>query len=521
MQISRFHLVGLAGLAFGLALHATFPAVAQIAPTPIVETASGPVLGEVKDGVEVFRALPYAKPPVGDLRWRQPEPPLSWTRVRQATTPGRICIQPPSTGIKGPQSEDCLTLDVFTATRTAAKPQPVLVWIHGGGFTGGTGITPEFDGAAFAKSGVVLVNINYRLGRLGFFAHPALTREAGGHPVADFGLMDQIAALKWVRANIRAFGGDPTQVTIAGGSAGGASVDALMISPQARGLFHRAIAQSGLGREHTLDLAGAEREGVDLAGRWGLAAADPKALRAIPIDRILAEATGNANNGILKGEYPIIDGRVMPSSTYDAFKAGREAPVPFIIGSMTSEVPSGLQPPLMKAKIPPFDKASPAIQAAYGDAKRYQDLLPSDVIFGTPAVELAALHARRAPTYVYRFGITADAVQKMFGAAVHGTEGPYVFLTFDASPIPIGPHQRELGRTVHDYWAAFIRTGNPNGNDRPVWPRFADNQIMSFTNAGPKPGPDPDAERFAVIGAALDASQTPFLTEPVAAPVRP
>lgn len=480
----------------------------------VVKTRSGLVSGSMTNGVEAYRALPYAKPPVGDLRWRPPALPTSWTGVRPATTPGHVCVQPANTGIKGSQSEDCLTLDVFTAARKAARPEPVLVWIHGGGFTGGTGVTPEFDGQAFARSGVVLVNINYRLGRLGFFAHPALTKEAGGKPGANFGLMDQIAALKWVQRNIAAFGGDPHHVTIAGGSAGGASVLALMSSPVARGLFQGAISESGLGREQTVNLAGAEAEGRALAARWGVSSNDPKALRAIPVARILATEGDNSNNSVLNGEYPIIDGWIMPAPTFETFKAGREAPVPLIVGSQTLEVPPSLQPPVMKAKIPNFETLSPDLKAAYGDAARFASLMPSDVIFGAPAVELGAMHARRAPTYVYRFGITADAVQKMFGGAVHGTEGPYVFLTFDASPIPIEPHQRELGRTVHDYWASFVRTGNPNGDDRPVWPLFANNQIMNFTNDGPKPGPDPAAARLAVVGAALDAGRLTHLVEP-------
>jgi para-nitrobenzyl esterase len=411
-------LVSLATLSFviGLSLSGADRAFAQTSHQ--VRTQSGLISGSETNGVEAFRALPYAAPPVGDLRWRPPQPPASWPGVRPATTPGHVCVQPASTGIKGVQSEDCLTLDVFTAARSAKAPSPVLVWIHGGGFTGGTGVTPEFDGQAFAKSGVVLVNINYRLGRLGFFAHPALTKEAGGRPGANFGLMDQIAALKWVRDNISAFGGDPHQVTIAGGSAGGASVEALMISPPARGLFQRAISQSGLGRERTVDLAAAEQVGVALAARWGVSISDPKALRAIPVEQILAAEGGNSDTGILEGQYPIVDGWIMPTSTWAAFKAGREAAVPLLIGSMDLELPTKVQPPALKAKTPSYDQLGPDLKAAYPDRAKYAALLPTDVVFGVPSVELAALHARWAPTYVYRFGITADLVQTMFGGAV-------------------------------------------------------------------------------------------------------
>ncbi|TXH15985.1 MAG: carboxylesterase [Gammaproteobacteria bacterium] len=484
------------------------------AEAPVVETRSGALSGSASDGVEAFRAIPYAQPPVGGLRWKRPLPPVSWRGVRPATETGHICVQPASTKVPGVQSEDCLTLDVFTAARGGA-PAPVLVWIHGGGFTGGTGVTPEFDGKAFAKSGVVLVNINYRLGRLGFFAHPALTKEAAGRPGANFGLLDQIAALQWVRDNIAAFGGDPRQVTIAGGSAGGASVQALMASPLARGLFHRAISESGLGRERTLDLAGAEHVGEKLAGLWGLSGHnDAKALRAVPVERILAAEGDDANLGILNGEFPIIDGEVMPTSTLAAFKAGREAAVPFVVGAMDLEVPPGVQPKALKARIPAYDTLKPELKAAYPDPARYLALLPSDAIFVEPSVRLATLHAPRAPTYVYRFGITADLVQKMFGGAVHGTEGPYVFQTYDASPIPIDAKARQLGVTVHDYWASFVRTGDPNGAGRPTWPRFSDDQIMNFTNDGPHPGADPSAERLKAIGAALDTGNLPGFVEP-------
>ncbi|MBX3484706.1 carboxylesterase family protein [Phenylobacterium sp.] len=511
------------GLCAGLLAIALAGGAAAAEPgAPIVATRSGAVAGARTDGVEAFRAIPYAQPPVGDLRWRPPQPPRAWRGVRPATTPGHICVQPASTKIPGVQSEDCLTLDVFTAARGAGKPAPVLVWIHGGGFTGGTGVTPEVDGRAFAESGVVLVNINYRLGRLGFFAHPALTKEAGGRPGANFGLMDQIAALKWVRANIAAFGGDPRQVTIAGGSAGGASVLALMISPPARGLFHRAVVQSGLGRERTLDLAGAERLGAALAARWGApAASGPKALRAAPVERILAAEDADSNFGVLNGEFPIIDGWVMPTSTLAAFEAGREARVPLLIGAMELEVPPGVQPSILKARIPAYDRLPADLKAVYPDPDRYAALLPSDVIFVEPSVKLAALHASRAPTWVYRFGVAAETLQKMLGGAVHGTEGPYVFRTYDVSAIPIEPRARAAGEAVHAYWAAFVRNGDPNGAGRPAWPRFAADRIMTFTNAGPRPGRDPAADRLKAVGAALEAGRLPRLVEPRSAAAAP
>lgn len=484
------------------------------AAEPVVKIQQGQLAGSEANGVETYRAIPYAKPPVGALRWKPPQAAPSWTGVRPATVSGPICMQP-SGAIPGKQSEDCLTLEIFTAARAAKTPAPVLVWIHGGGFAIGAGSTPDSNGEAFAKSGVVVVNINYRLGRFGFFAHPSLSKEAGGKLVANYGLMDQIAALKWVKANIKAFGGDPNQITIAGGSAGGASTLAMMISPQARGLFQRAITESGLGREQTLDLAGAEQSGQKLAARWGVAGSTPEALRAVSADTIIATEKGDINSSVLNGDFPIIDGQIMPTSTFAAFKAGKEAKIPWIVGSMDTEVPPGVQPAVLKAKIPAFDALDPEVQAAYGSASQYANSVASDIIFAEPSTTLAKLHARFAPTYVYRFGIVADSLKKMMGGAVHGTEGPYVFSTYKASPIPIGPAQQAQGLVVHDYWAAFIAKGDPNGGQRPIWPTFNDKQLIYFTNDGPQIGPDPIAARLAVVSKALEDGRLPNLVRPV------
>lgn len=483
---------------------------------PVVRIAGGLVVGAASDGVEVYRALPYAAAPVGDLRWRPPQPAPAWRGVRAATRAGNICLQPAHSKIAGTQSEDCLTLDVFTAARGKARPAPVLVWIHGGGFTEGTGQAPEFDGHAFAKAGVVLVNINYRLGRLGFFAHPALTREAGGKPGANYGLMDQIAALRWVKANIAAFGGDPSQVTIAGASAGGASVNALMVSPAARGFFQRAISQSGLGREHTQDLATAEATGAALARRWGVSdgADEAGALRAVPAATIIGAEPDDLNVGVLNGDFPIIDGWILPQPVFAAFEAGREAPVPWIVGATDLELPLAVQPPSLKARVPAWADLPPALKAVYPDQTRYASQFPSDLIFLEPSVALARLHARRAPTFVYRFAITADAVQAMFGGAFHSSEQYSVFQTYDTAPYPLGQRDRTLGATVGAYWAGFVRTGDPDGSDRPAWPRFEADRIMTFTNAGPSPGVDPSAARLAAVRDAVAAGQAPVLVGP-------
>jgi len=257
----------------------------------------------------------------------------------------------PGIGI-GEISEDCLTLNVFgpPATKTL---HPVMVFFHGGGFTQGSASAALFDGTYLAQQGVVIVTCNYRLGRFGFFAHPALTREANGDPVANYGLMDQIAALKWVRDNIAAFGGDSGKVTIFGESAGGISVNNLMISPLARGLFRAAIAESSFGRERTETLAEAETSGTQAAHRWGVTSETTEALRKIPASAIIAvDAKDQPFSFFLDGHVPIIDGQVVPESVMSGFSAGHEAAVPFIIGVNELELPPAFPPPSLESRAP-------------------------------------------------------------------------------------------------------------------------------------------------------------------------
>jgi len=252
-------------------------------------TTAGTLEGVVSGPVRVFKGIPYAAPPIGALRWKAPQPVAPWSGVRPAKEYGHDCMQEPFGGdaapLGTPPDEDCLVLNVWTPAARAAKPRPVMFWIYGGGFVNG-GSSPEvYDGSKFAEAGVVLVSANYRLGRFGFFAHPALTKEAGGAPLGNYAYLDQIEALKWVKRNIARFGGDPDNVTVFGESAGGASVNMLMISPLARGLFHRAIVQSGGGRSSTLiparTLASAEQIGVAFAAEAGVAGDDAKALEAL------------------------------------------------------------------------------------------------------------------------------------------------------------------------------------------------------------------------------------------------
>ncbi len=312
---------------------------------PLVKTASGLVEGSTADGVVAWLGLPYAAPPVGDLRWRPPAPAAGWEGVRMATAFAPACMQsgvsmpgeaPPTT------SEDCLYLNVWSPPESRDERLPVIVWIHGGGWTNGATAMPLYSGAQLAKRGAVFVSIAYRLGPLGFLAHPELSAESGVAASGNYALMDQIAALEWVQANIASFGGDPARVTIAGQSAGGMAVSLLMASPRAAGLFSGAIGQSGgvfepLQLAPNYLLANAEKDGVAYAASLG--ATSLSDLRAMPADRLLGGRAGSIS-------HPVIEPRVLPLSPYDAYVAGRIHDIPVLVGLMRRR---GIRSPTSRA----------------------------------------------------------------------------------------------------------------------------------------------------------------------------
>jgi len=484
----------------------------KAAPDPRALVDQGVLVGRVGEGVSSFKGVPYARPPVGTLRWRAPQPAEGWDGERDAGEVGAICIQPPANGDTGvgplPMSEDCLTLNVW-APAERAQPLPVMVWIHGGGFNNGSGTAALYDGTRLAKRGVVVATINYRLGRLGFFDHPALAAERGqGEPGGNYGMMDIVAALEWVRDNAAAFGGDPGNVTVFGESAGGAAVTRLMISPAARGLFHKAVVQSGLGRDSGVPLdrpsaiggPSLQDRGVAFARTVGARTADE--LRAIPAEALLKPAPN-----FYGGDNLVIDGQLVTEDVEAAFAAGREAPVPLIIGTNSAEF-WWIRP----SEISPYYSIDDALTsqervdlyASYGGEDGYRAHVVSDLAFNEPARHLARLHAAHGhPTYLYRFDVVPDSNPEPSGGATHASERPYVFDNLHTVGRPMGARDDRAAKAMADYWARFAKIGDPNGEDRPVWPEFGAerDRLLEFANGGPEAKPVPFSDRLDLIEA--------------------
>ncbi|MDZ4373644.1 MAG: carboxylesterase family protein [Phenylobacterium sp.] len=448
--------------------------------TPVrVSLDQGRLVGEATDRANIFRNIPFAAAPVGPRRWAPPAPAESWSGERDATQAGPSCPQPMtasgapnSGGANGPVSEDCLQLNVFAPRE--AKRAPVMVWIHGGGHRTGAGWI--YDGQNFARDGVVLVAINYRLGALGYFAHPALTREAGSAPTGNFGLMDQVAALKWVKANIAAFGGDPDNVTVFGESAGGMSTLALLATPEAKGLFHKAVVQSGLGWFAPSSLSAREAAGVKAATRLGLdetATADQ--LRAVPMDKLAA----------LDGDYqPFVDGRLLRQTPSQALARGQFADVPLIIGWNSGE-DSLMGPrvaPQQIALIPPAARTIYPEEAAAGDETLARAIF-TDRVFGGPARWVARGAATGEPAWLYHFSYVATRMRPAVKTAAHAAEIPYVFEYWGRrTPMSmVSDEDRALAQRMHACWVSFAKTAKPScGPD--AWPAYdgSGDALMEF-----------------------------------------
>lgn len=489
-----------------LAAAALFSAPA--AAGPLVAAPAGTVTGSEAKGVRVFKGIPYAAPPVGKLRWAPPQPALAWDGARDATRFGATCLQPKPRGpsIYGwdlpAMSEDCLSLNIW-APEDAANA-PVFVWIHGGALTSGSGGDPLYDGSALAARGIVVVSINYRLGALGWLAHPALSAESADGVSGNYGLLDQIAALQWVKRNIGAFGGSAGNVTIAGESAGALSVMYLMTAPPARGLFHKAVAQSAYMvsapalRGALNGMVPAETQGADLAAKLG--AADLAALRAMPAEEIAekAPATGYF-------PFPVIDGQVVPRQLVDSFDRNEQAAVPILAGFNAGEIRS-LRFLLPK---PPAGVAAyeAAVRTGYGDlagaflarypAKAIEESMLAatrDAMYGWTSERLVSNQAALGQgAYYYYFDHGYPAMQEWNLHAFHAAELPYVFGTAGRTPplwpkIPDSLTERKLAGAMGDYWASFAATGIPRAKDGPDWPSYADGRGYLHFAGAPRAG---------------------------------
>lgn len=514
-------------------------AVSAAAPAPQVRVDGGRVAGAAGDGVAAFKGIPFALPPVGELRWRPPQPVAPWKGVRQTTEFGTDCMQmrrnfPGATATPRPVSEDCLYLNVWRPAAASAKKLPVLVWIYGGGYTGGASSSASTDGTEFAKQGVVLVNFNYRVGRFGFFAFPALSRERPEEPKSNFAFMDQIAALQWVKRNIAAFGGDPDNVTIFGESAGGASVHALLASPMARGLFHKAIVQSGGARDgeitaRPLDkdnfdpnyLVSGETIGLNFGRKVGIAGSDDAALakmRALSAEAVLAagdQPSWNTENLTYAG--PVIDGKVLTETAESAYKGGRQAKVPLLVGSNSADNGGGrVGAPSKEGFFIRFATRRKEAIAAY-DPDGTKDLATllsqgdDDYGHAEPARFAArSFVAAGAPAYLYRFSyVAASAREQLKAGAPHASEIPYVFNTLRSRyGNTVTPQDDSVAKTMQAYWVNFARAGDPNGAGLPAWPRYdpAKSDIFDFHPDGTaSAGPDPRKTRIDLTEASTEA----------------
>jgi len=472
------------------------------APKPIATVSAGQLRGSLTyDGEAVFKGIPFAQPPVGALRWHEPIPVKAWTGVRDATAFGPACYQ--SGHLNAVSSEDCLQLNIWTPAWPMKSHVPVMVWFHGGGNVAGSAIEPLFNGETLARRGVILVSANYRLGVFGFFAHPELTKESAHHSSGNYALLDQIMALRWVQENIAQFGGDPANVTIFGESAGSMDVNTLVTMPMSKGLFARAIAESGAAGD-AQPLAEAEKKGEALAARLNIAGdgilAKLRAAASEDIVKASAASQGPAGGGGMLGIN--VDGWVLPQSPSKAFAAGHENQVALLFGNNSQELqkPFGPMSADLRATITKqFGPLADRALALYG-LSGATDPVPdpeygtvgaqwaTDSTFRCATVQELSWHTAAGNTaYEYQFSLSMHG--KESEGASHASEIPFVFGT-----LPVWQEMRhydlsdqQYAPLIQEYWVNFAKTGDPNGGSLVKWPKFDPvvRGYLDFVDAGP------------------------------------
>jgi para-nitrobenzyl esterase len=496
------------------------PMLAFAATTGPVRTEAGLVSGvSARDpGIRVYKGIPYAAPPVGELRWRAPQPPLSWTGVRIADQFGNICPQAQRRPTDS-MSEDCLNLNVWTAAASGGERRPVFVWIYGGAFVGGTGSSPQFDGEGLARKGLVVVTFNYRLGALGFLATPELSRESGHNASGNYGLLDDIAALRWVHKNIAGFGGDPTRVTIAGQSAGAGSVGFLSMSPLATGLFQRSIAESHAryARDPELRYLSTSWRGLKAAESAGANYADSrgahalKELRALPWEQLIVDGSAydpdvDTGSGAEPPLFrPVIDGWVLPLDYSQTYAKGTQNNVMFIAGNNVDEsgaVPEtafaalqapeanvGSRPGMPHPNVTLADYQNAARRKFGPMAEEFLKLYPATTDMEAARANNAAVRDNsrvstflwatdwsksvKSPVYTYFWTHAPPGPDHDKRGAYHGSEINYVFGNLYATDLPWTANDHRISDIMSSYWTNFAATGNPNGEGLPAWSAFA------------------------------------------------
>ena len=496
-------------------------------PDPI-KVEQGLLQGTIEDGLTVYRGVPFAAPPVGDLRWKTPQPPPTWEGVRQADKFGPSPTAGGggrgSRGVRGGMgsgsSEDCLYLNVWTPAKSADDRIPVLVWIFGGGFNMGSTSNPGYSGENLAKKGVVLVSLGYRIGQLGFLAHAELTAESPNHASGNYGLMDMIAALQWIKDNIAAFGGDPDKVTIFGESAGGIAVSMLCASPPAKGLIQGAISQSGgsfappradpTHGENLQRLADAEKAGQAYVKSAGVSSIAE--LRKIPADRLPASSMG------LGLAWPIIDGYVIPDDQYKLYEAGKFNDTPILVGYNSDEGASFQPPRTQEAYIAGVkehygkfaDDLLKAYPAGEGTVAKTARDLTRDTMFGWHTWVWARLQSKMGKGKAYYYYFDQHPIQGDRGSP-HGQDVAYVFMHLSGGRgQSVSQSDRDISEAMATYWTNFAKHGNPNGKGIPQWPSFSDaNPVVMYFAQTPHTGPVPNPDALMVLDKYFAWRRTP------------